>query len=60
MCGGMRAETASAVESIISNSSGGDNGNPGKDVQGWVHQSSPNIYLISTYLWTKSDSNNHK
>ena len=32
MCGGMRAETASAVESIISNSGVG-NGNSGKDVQ---------------------------
>ena len=59
MCGGMGAETASAVESIISYSGNG-NGNSGKDVQGGVHQSSPNIYLISTYLWTKSDSNNHK
>ena len=61
MCGGMRAETASAVKSIISNSGGGiGNGNSGKDVQGWVHQSSPNIYLISTYLWNKFDSNNQK
>ena len=48
MCGGMRAETASAVQSIISNSSysGNGNGNSGKDVQGGVHQSSLTKYGV--------------
>ena len=46
MCGGMRAETASAVKSIISNSSHSGNDNSGKDVQGWVHQSSLMKYKV--------------
>ena len=67
MCGGMRAETASAVKSIISNSSG--NGNYGKDVQGWVQQSRltlgsflPKIDLIqhiSGLNWTQITKSNH-